>query len=76
MPGYQMKEIKIEKYEIIEKIGEGSFADVYLAIDKRLRRKVAIKVKVHLRVMPENPPKMGVRRNESPKHQVIPDNPR
>ncbi len=33
-----------ERYEIIEKIGSGGSADVYLANDIKLRRKVAIKI--------------------------------
>ena len=34
----------IDRYELTELIGRGSYADVYRAIDKRLDRAVAIKV--------------------------------
>jgi serine/threonine protein kinase len=35
---------KIDKYELIEELGHGGMATVYRAIDRRLRREVAVKV--------------------------------
>jgi serine/threonine protein kinase len=35
---------EIQHYRILQRIGGGGFADVYLAKDERLRREVAIKV--------------------------------
>ena len=35
---------KFDHYHVIRKLGEGSFGEVYLAEDKRLKRKVAIKI--------------------------------
>ena len=33
-----------DRYKIIDKVGSGGFADVYLAQDLKLQRKVAIKI--------------------------------
>lgn len=39
-----VKEYLAHKYEFIQLIGKGGFAEVYLAIDKLLERKVAVKI--------------------------------
>ena len=39
-----VKEFLAKKYEFIQLIGKGGFAEVYLAIDKLLERKVAVKI--------------------------------
>lgn len=38
-----MEQVNIKQYTIIEKIGEGGMADVFLALDNQLNHKVAIK---------------------------------
>ena len=35
---------RIGKYQVVRKLGEGTFGEVYLALDKNLRRHVAIKM--------------------------------
>jgi class 3 adenylate cyclase/predicted Ser/Thr protein kinase/AAA+ ATPase superfamily predicted ATPase len=40
----KMRGITISHYEILDKIGEGGMGEVYLALDKQLERKTAIKV--------------------------------
>lgn len=38
------RELQLKRYQIIERIGEGGMADVYLAYDKVLKRECAIKI--------------------------------
>ena len=38
------KKIFADRYECLRRIGEGGMAHVYLALDKKLNREVAIKV--------------------------------
>lgn len=40
--------ILAERYKIVKKLGSGGSADVYLADDIKLHRKVAIKILSHL----------------------------
>jgi serine/threonine protein kinase len=40
--------VVLDRYALLEQIGSGGFADVWLAHDQRLERKVAVKrIRVH-----------------------------
>ena len=43
----------LDKYELLERVGQGGMAVVYRGIDRSLRRTVAVKV-LHRDVKPEN----------------------
>ena len=51
---YHKDQVTIDHFEIVEKLGEGKFGNVFLAVEKATRLMVALKMVEKKRVLDDN----------------------